>query len=598
MHSSPPPKHGTRPARLKTALGEDELVLVRFDATEGLSQLFQYRIEALSAKDVDYNAIIGRPCRVTIESYDNAKRSFHGILTEAQWVGVRQEHQVHRLLVRPWLWLLTKTSDCRFFLDKTAPDIIQEVFRDRGFNDYRLDLSENHPKREYCVQYRETDFAFVSRLMEHEGIYHYFEHTDDKHTLVLVDSMSKHRPAPGLASVDFVPRGTPDKRRRQHIYDLVSERRFRSGKVELNDYYEITPNADLKADKNKPGQYEKSQMELYDYPGKYKKKNEGEHYAKVVLEAEQALDERRHTAGEAVSLFPGCTTKLQGHNKKDENKEYLVVHCSHAYTAQLYRSGTDPGQEYSGHYELLPKDGKVYRAPIVTPKPRIHGIQTAKVVGEKGEEIDVDEYGRIKVEFFWDRKKKQSCRIRVAEMWAGKKWGWQFIPRIGMEVVVEFLEGDPDRPLVVGSVYNGEYKHPYDLPGNKTQSGVKSRSTKDCPDGFNQIQFEDQTNAEQINMHAQKDHNVIVKHAETWKIGEKFEAPTGMPSREVTLQKGDDKLKISTGSRDTDIALMDQLKAGVLIKLECGASKITMTPATISIEAPMIMLKGGLIMIN
>jgi type VI secretion system secreted protein VgrG len=415
---------------------------------------------------------------------------------------------------------------------------------------------------------------------------------------VLADSKSSHQPVPGLSSIDFVPLGTSERRDRQHIYHLVSERRFRTGKIELNDYYELTPNADLKADKKGTARYNKSDMEFYDYPGKYKEKGDGERYAKVALEAEQALDERRHTAGNAASLFPGGTTKLQQHLKSSENKEYLVVRASHLYVAEQYRSaGRGADDEYSGHYEFLPKD-KAFRAPIVTPKPRIYGIQTAKVVGKKGEEIDVDEHGRILVQFFWDRKKKQSCRIRVAEVWAGKKWGGQFIPRIGMEVVVEFLEGDPDRPLVVGSVYNGEYKHPYELPAKKTQSGLKSDSTTNGGGGFNQFMFEDQKGSEEINMQAEKDHKVKVKNSETWEIGEKFLAPTGQESRKVTLKKGDDKLKLDTGSRDTDIALMDKLKAGVMIKLECGASKITMTPVSIQIEAPLISLSGALIKIN
>jgi type VI secretion system secreted protein VgrG len=591
-------KQDTRVGQLTTPLGKDVLVLVRLDATEGLSELFEYRIEALSAKEIDFDAILGRPCSVLVKAYEK-ERHFHGVLVEAQWVDVKQEHHVYRLVLRPWLWLCSRTSDCRFFQDKTAPEIIQEVFRDRGFNDFRPSLSESYPKLEYCVQYRETDLAFVSRLMEQHGIYYFFEHTSDKHTLVLADSMSSHQPVPGLASIDFIPPGNSDRRDRQHIYHLVSERRFRTGKVELNDYYELTPSADLKADKKGTARYNKSDMEFYDYPGKYKKKSDGEKYAKVALEAEQALDDRRRTAGNAVSLFPGGITKLQQHLKSSENKDYLVVRASHLYVAEHYRSSSrGADEEYSGHYEFLPKENKVFRAPIVTPKPRIHGIQTAKVVGKKGEEIDVDEHGRILVQFFWDRKEKQSCRIRVAEVWAGKKWGGQFIPRIGMEVVVEFLEGDPDRPLVVGSVYNGEYKHPYELPARKTQSGLKSDSTTNGGGGFNQIMFEDQKGSEEINVQAEKDHKVKVKHAESREIGEKFEAPTGRPSRQVAIKMGDDKLKLDTGSRDTDIALMDKLKAGVMIKLECGASKITMTPVSIMIEAPLISLSGALIKIN
>ena len=411
--------------------------------------------------------------------------------------------------------------------------------------------------------------------------------------------MSAHRAVPGLATIPFIDLGNPEARDRQHIYQLTSERRFRTGKVELNEYNELQSKADQKANKKGTARYNRSDMEFYDYPGKYKDRSEGENYAKFVLEAEQALDERRHTSGNAVSLFPGGTTKLQDHPKGSENGDYLIVRSLHLYVAEHYRSGSDlEEEEYSGQFELLPKKaGKVFRAPIVTPKPLIHGIQTARVVGEAGEEIDVDKYGRIKVEFFWDRKKKQSCRIRVAQVWSGKKWGGQFIPRIGQEVVVEFLEGDPDRPLVVGTVYNDEYTHPYELPANKTIGGLKSDSSKGG-NGYNEWNFEDKKGSEKITVHAEKDHDVTVRHAETWQIGETFEAPMGMPSRKVTIKKGDDNLKLDTGCRDVDVAMTDHLKAGLSITLECGSSKITMTPVSISIESTLISLNGALIKIN
>ena len=610
-------KQDTRFAELRTPLGKDVLVLVRFDATEGLSELFEYRIEALAAKEVDLDAILGRPCSVTVKLYGK-ERHFNGIAVEAQWTGVRQEHHVYRLVLRPWLWLCSRTSDCRFFQDKTASEIIQEVWRDRGFNDFRASLNESYPKLEYCVQYRETDLAFVSRLMEQHGIYYFFEHTSDKHTLVMADSMSSHQAVPGLGQIDFIALGNSERRDRQHIYHVVSERRFRTGKVELNDYYELTPNADLKADKKGTARYNKSDMEFYDYPGKYKKKSDGEKYAKVVLEAEQALDERRHTGGNAVNLFPGGTTKLQGHHKTSENKDYLVVRCSHLYVAEHYRSGSGAAEEdYSGNFEFLPKENKVFRAPIVTPKPLIHGIQTAKVVGKQGEEIDVDDYGRILVEFFWDRKKKQSCRIRVAEVWASKKWGGQFIPRVGMEVVVEFIEGDPDRPLVTGAVYNGDNKHPYELPANKTQSGVKSDSSKGGG-GYNQVMFEDKKLAEEINLHAQKDYKLTILDTEVREIGERFTRQTaGSNSRKTTLLQGDDDLKIATGNQNVTIAMNQTstigmnrrttittsdtttvgttitITAGTSLTLICGGSIISMTPASISLVSSTINMAAG-----
>lgn len=610
-------KQDTRFAELRTPLGKDVLVLVRFDATEGLSELFEYRIEALAAKEVDLDAILGRPCSVTVKLYGK-ERHFNGIAVEAQWTGVRQEHHVYRLVLRPWLWLCSRTSDCRFFQDKTASEIIQEVWRDRGFNDFRASLNESYPKLEYCVQYRETDLAFVSRLMEQHGIYYFFEHTSDKHTLVMADSMSSHQAVPGLGQIDFIALGNSERRDRQHIYHVVSERRFRTGKVELNDYYELTPNADLKADKKGTARYNKSDMEFYDYPGKYKKKSDGEKYAKVVLEAEQALDERRHTGGNAVNLFPGGTTKLQGHHKTSENKDYLVVRCSHLYVAEHYRSGTGAAEEdYSGNFEFLPKENKVFRAPIVTPKPLIHGIQTAKVVGKQGEEIDVDEHGRILVEFFWDRKKKQSCRIRVAEVWASKKWGGQFIPRVGMEVVVEFIEGDPDRPLVTGAVYNGDNKHPYELPANKTQSGVKSDSSKGGG-GYNQVMFEDKKNSEEIDLHAQKHYKLKILDTETREIGERFTSQIAGPnSRKTTLLRGDDDLKIATGNQNVTIAMNQTstigmnrtttittsdtttvgttitITAGTSLTLICGGSIISMTPASISLVSSTINMAAG-----
>jgi len=599
-------KQDARQAQLNTPLGKDVLVITRFDGSEGLSELFEYRIEALSDKEVNYDDILGRSCSVTIESFEDKKRYFSGILTEAQWAGIAYEDKhVSRLILRPTLWLHTRTTNCRFFQDKTAPDIIKEVLK--GL-DIRWTLQESYPKLEYCVQYRETDFAFVARLMEHHGIYFFFEHKPDSHTLVMADSMSSHQPVKELGGkIKFFPPGTDQRRDCQHLDHWIAQRRFRTGKVELNDYYELDSTANLRAKKEGTARYDKAkQTEIYDYPGKYRTQGDGEKYAKVVLEAEQASDERRQVAGNAVTLFPGGLVTVEGvdvdgkpHPKKsDDNKEFLVVRSSHLCTQEYYRSGGGEGHEYTGHFELLLKEGKVYRAPIVTPKPLIHGIQTAKVVGPQGEEIYVDEHGRIKVEFFWDRDKKQSCWIRVAEVWAGKKWGGQFIPRIGMEAVVEFIEGDPDRPLVTGTVYNDKYKHPFDLPANKTQSGLKSDSTTNGGGGYNQLRLEDKKGSEEINMQAEKDHNVKVKHAETWEIGEKFETPTGMPSRQVSIKMGDDKLKVDSGSRNVDIAMMDELKAGVLIKLECGASKITMTPASIQIESPLISLSGALIKIN
>jgi type VI secretion system secreted protein VgrG len=605
-----------RVAKLKTELGENVLGLARFEITEGLSELFAWQLEAVSEQEnIDFNPAIGRPCSITVKSYDT-ERLFHGILAEARWVGVKGRYYVYKLEVVPWLWFLSRITNCRIFSEKSVPDIIQQVFQDQGFTDFRTNLSESHPTREYCVQYRESDLAFVLRLMEEEGIFYYFEHSSDKHTLVMVDANSACQPVPNRSKIPYVPSTGADWPGREHLHDWHKERRFRSGKVALNDYNFKQPNSSLRTDKEAAASYNRArESELYDCPGNYKERSLGEQFAKFRLEAEQAFDNRRYGTGEAVTLYPGGLVTLEKHHAAAENRQYLVVRALHRYVSEAYASDADAAgadESFDGDYEFLPSD-QSYRCPMTTPRPLVYGMHTAKVVGPSGEEIHVDEHGRIRVEFFWDRDKSQSRWTRVAQLWAGKEWGFQYIPRIGMEVCVVYEDGDPDHPIVIGSVYNGDNKYPYSLPANKTQSGVKSNSSKGGG-GYNEFMFEDKKGSEKIGVHAQKNLNVVVRNnesravgynmdttidnAETRTIGKNFKAPTGMASREVTLKMGDDKLKLDTGSREVDVALMDKLKAGVLIELKCGASKITMTPATISIEAPIIMLNGTLITLN
>lgn len=556
----------SRAAILTTPLGKDKLALTSFDGSEALSELFEFRIDALSSdENIDFDQVLGRSCCVRLRAGEEPDRYFDGVAVEAQAIGMRGELHAYRLILRPSLWLLTRATNCRIWHEKTALDIIKEVLGERQI-DYRVATTRNFPKLEYSVQYRETDFAFVSRLMEQHGIYYFFEHSDGGHTMALGDSPSSHKPVPGHASMRFATKTAGLHDRRQRLLDWSSQRRFRTGKVELRDYNFKQPNADMKGDASGSAKYTKSNMEYYDYPGKYDKQSDGKDYANVRLDAEQTLDHRRFASGEAPSFFPGGLFTLTDHPTSAENARYLIIRCSHHYSAQLYRSSQNAAlvgdRPYHGSYELAPAD-QTFRAPIVTPKPIVHGPQTAKVVprkGSDGEEIDVDDdgHGRIKVRFYWDRDDKRSCWLRVAQIWAGGRWGGQFIPRVGMEVVVEFLEGDPDRPLVVGAVYNGDNKYPYGLPDNKTQSGVKSNSSKGGA-GYNEFMFEDAKNSEEIRMHAQKDFDATILHAETREIGENFETPTGSPSRKTTLKMGDDELNITTGSRQATIAMNDQL---------------------------------------
>jgi len=619
-----------RIGKLTTPLGPDILALVRIDASEGLSELFSFNVEAISLDpNIDFDKIMGQACTVNIKT-DGPNRVFNGILVAAQATGSTQtEFFGYRLTLRPWLWLLTRTTDCRIFQNKKAPAIIREVFKDRGFTDFDSQISEegSFPTLEYCVQYRETDFNFVSRLMEKEGIYYFFRHEgggDDrpaKHILVLANGRSSHKPVPGHQKTEFNFVEKNFVANKEFISDWTSTRQMRSGVYELNDYNYETPKVKMTAIDFGAETYTRANMEIYDFPGNYKDVDTGLRYAEIALDAEQALDHRRFGSGQAISLFPGGLTTLKPLPVSDEAKkflppgsefqEYLVVRALHSYGTQTYQTtGRFHDGTIHGNYEFQPIN-RPFRAPIATPKPRIFGIQTAVVVDKQArgridkspEEIEVENLTEIYVSFYWDRRQheeKRSCKLRCAQLWSGKNWGGQFIPRIGMEVVVEFLEGDPDRPIVIGCVYNDDRKPPYDLPDHKTKSGIKSESSKG-DHGFNEWNFEDKKGSEQINVHAQKDLNVTVlnnetrsvghdmattvTNSETRTIGEKFKPPTGSPSRKTILKNGDDVLDVQNGAID--------IKAKVKIELTVGPSKITIDPKGITLDAPTITIKAA-----
>ncbi len=594
---------------LTTPLGQDVLCLVRFDGHEGLSEVFEFHAEAISEKkSIDFNDALGRSCTVKITSFGR-EREFTGILVEAHSAGLSEqgEYFTYHITLRPWLWLLTRTSDCRVFHEKKAPDIIEQVFKDRGFSsgtDYELKLTDsNYPKRDYTVQYRETDFNFVTRLMEKEGIYYYFEFKNGQHKLILANSKTSHQAVQGLEKLPFHPVGGQFLRQEERITGWTSSRQLRTGKFELNDYNYEKPNAKLQSLAEGPEGYARDNMEIYNYPGMFKEKSIGERYAKIELQAEQATDHRRQGYGEALGLFAGGLTTLQyypdrQHPIDSENIEYLIVRASHTFGTQRYRSGGGAGEEeaYHGNYEFQPSS-RPFRAPIITPKPRIYGIQTAKVVTKDdngSEEIEVEKLTEIYVWFYWDRKQhdepKRSCKIRVAQVWAQKKWGGQFIPRVGQEAVIEFLEGDPDRPLVVGTVYNDDNQPPYDLPDKKNIAGILSNSTKNAS-GYNEWNFDDTKDAEKITVHAQKDLDTTVLNSETRTIGDSFTTPTGSPSRKTELKMGDDQLDVDSG------AILHTAK--VKIVLTVGPSKLTIDPTGITLNAPTITLNAsGLITIN
>jgi len=599
-------------ASLKTPLGDNVLALKSFSGNEGLGELFEFQIIALSKQEnIDFDKALGQTCTVKLKAHEQKERFFCGILTHAQWagseVGDDSEYSHYRLVLRPWFWLLGHRADCRIFLDKDVKEIIQKVFQDAGFSsgtDFEDRTTGQYDKIKYCVQYRESDLAFASRLMEQYGIYYYFKHKDGQHTMVLADSRSSHSVVPDLPRIKYNAQTQAYQRSGQEIYSWTSERNFCTGKFELNDYDYLKPPKKLLASKETSESYKRSRFPVYDYPGKYDERDKGERFAQFRLEAEQSMDRRRIAGGEAPSLFAGGLVTLEKHPTSSENKEYLLARAAHDFGNQLYGSSQarDVGG-YRGHYELQPSD-RPFRSLPLTPKPRIYGIQTAKVVGKKGEdgeEISTDEHGHIWVQFHWDREPQKSCPIRVAQSWASKQWGEQFIPRIGMEVVVEFLEGDPDRPLVTGCVYNGDNKVPYELPDNKTQSGVKSDSSKGH-NGYNEFMFEDKKGGELIRMHAQKDHLVTVNANQTGKVGVIDPESGSMGgdqtwtvggNRSWTVQQGNDTLEIQLGNQTITLDLGQQsveAMQGINLSVCFGLSSISITPASISMIAPQITL--------
>lgn len=591
-------RQSQRLASLTTPAGKDEFALLKFEAEEGLSELFTYKIDVTSkTENADLESIIGEKCHVNMTLLNDEDRIFNGILVDAQWLGRSDDLHLYRFVLKPWLWLLSQRTDCRIFRNKTPLDIISAIFKKEGKASFDDRVSEKPAEIEYCVQYRETDLDFVLRLMEQYGIYYYFKHTDANHTLILSDSKSAHDPVKAAAeptfkgakpAYPFIPKTNAMQRHIEHITHWSTMRRLRTGKVELRDYDFKESTSDLTSRAEEGFQKSKT-YESFDYPGSYAKRNDGEHFAKVRAQSVQAHDDRRYATGEAPSLHPGALMTFADHPTGSENVEYLVVRATHAYGVQSYRSAARADDAiYHGSYELQ-KSERRFRAPIITPKPVIYGPHTAKVVGEKnkGEEgdIDVDEYGCIFVRFHWDREDEStSRRVRVAQLWSGKNWGGQIIPRIGQEVVVEFLEGNPDQPLVTGTVVNDQHMPPYELPSNKTQSGLKSESTGGAgiSGTYNEIMFEDKADHEVLGLRAEKDHKSVIRNIETREIGEAFVG--NVFSRETTLLKGSDKLDIQRGKLDVE--------ASDEIVLKVGESTIRMLPAMIEITSPTITINS------
>ena len=504
----------TRQIAIDTPLGEDALLLRSFQGQEALSRLFTFHLDLVSEDaSIKYEDIVGQAVTVRLSLADTSQRYWNGYVSRFVQADRDSKVAVYHATMVPWLWFLDQTTDCRIFQGKTAPDIIKQIFKEYGYNDFALRLYGDFVKRDYCVQYRESDFNFVSRLMEEEGICYFFEHENGKHTLILANDPSSHKACPNqpTARYEGSAGGWQDD---DVILHWHQEQELRPGVYTVTDYNFETPATSLLSSVNGTGKWE-----VYDFPGEYAKRADGDRLAKVRLQEQQMPQSVARGTSDCRAFGVGYKFKLTDHYRDDLNQEYVLTSLHHSGRHNLgYGSSASESAEpvYENSFECVPATTPI-RPPRRTPVPVVQGCQTAVVVGPAGEEIFTDKYGRVKVQFHWDREGKKneasSCWVRVSYPWAGKSWGGIHVPRIGQEVIVDFIEGDPDRPIITGRTYNAGQMPPWDLPGKMMVSGYKSNSTKGGG-GYNELSFDDTKGTELIQVHGQFDMDTKIEHDE------------------------------------------------------------------------------------
>src|SRR5829696_2275139 len=634
-----------------SSLPKDLFLLTGFFGNEEISSLFSLNLELVSQhpEQVIMDDIIGKNATISVKLQDGSERFFNGFINRlslgGRELGGEERFTHYQAQVIPWLWFLTRNAKCFIHQDKTVPEIIKDTFENLGLRDFRDELNLSYAKWDYCVQYRETDFQFISRLMEQEGIFYFFEHEKGKHTLVLADSPQAHKPCPGQPQATFLPEGGFGERE-----DIVSnwhvQQELRPGRNTLRDYHFEMPTKSLEfSEKTLVNVGGNEFLEIYDYPGEYTKKfnkpgerlgdveHEGEVTARLRMEADEVPQLVHHASSTCRAFTAGTRFDLDDPPPGVTAGPYLLTSVQHSATQDSgLVSGTGDGSlSYSNSFSCI-LHKTTYRPTRITPKPTISGPQTAVVVGPPGEEILVDKYGRVKVQFHWDRvgrnNEKSSCFVRVGQMWAGQKWGSMFTPRIGQEVIVSFMEGDPDQPIITGTVYNAQNMPHYTLPDFKTLSYIKSDSSKGSK-GFNELRFEDKKEKEQVFIHSQKrmdmrvlgsmyetnhadrhaviglpngteqggsfnitvggDHNVHIK-------GGRYEGIDGVLNLGV---KGDaiydfqrDQQMMVAGTSETN-AKQIYIEALSVISLKVGASAIVLDPSGVTIVGATVKINSG-----
>ncbi len=568
---------------ISTPLGKDVLLLRGFDGSEAISHLFHFNLDLLSENDsVPFKSVVGKNATLRILDAEGTERHWHGFISRFSQAGQNRRFTTYHAEMVPWLWFLTRTADCRIFQNQKVPDIIQKIFKELSFHDFELRLYGDFTPREYCVQYRETDFNFVSRLMEEEGIYYYFRHEQTKHVLVLANDPAAHETPPKqktarYASTDAAP-----------YEDVITEwqhgEEFRTGKWTQTDYNFETPSTDLSVSVSGQNPYE-----IYDYPGEHQVRDEGDKLARIRLQEQAAHEAVSQGTGVCRHFSSGFKFTLQDHYRRDLNQAYLLTAIRHSATQGGGYEPSDAEEEstYSNSFECIPFSTP-FRPARVTPRPVVQGCQTAVVVGPAGEEIYTDKHGRVKVQFHWDREGKRdensSCWIRVSHPSAGKGWGSLSIPRIGQEVVVDFLEGNPDQPIIVGRVYNAEQAPPFGMPAGAMIGGLKSNSTKGGG-GYNEISMNDTKGKEMLTVHAQYDMSTTVKHDDTQLVETGDRTITVKTGKHTETIKGDAAITIQTGNHSLAVQTgthTETIKGDTSIVVQTGAYSLDVAANTLT----------------
>jgi len=551
------------------AIGGTEFVLGAVMGSEQMSGLFHFRLEVTSTNlAVAAADVIGKPVGFRIKDHtdiDGARaaspREFHGIVAELYAGQTSVDHRDYTLVVVPWLWFLTKRRDCRIFQKKTVVQIVDAVFAKLGFQDYdKSNVRATYPQLEYCVQYGESDFDFVSRLLEENGIFYFFRFAQGSHKMILGDATVAHANCE-QREVAQSHGGRTDK----HVRNWVKHLSHVSGKVVYRDYNHTTPTTDLSSAAESVVPLSGiAKYEVYEYPGRYPKVADGQNLANVRMQAEEVAHCVVDGDSGCDAFAAGTKFKVSEHEcAAEKNQEYVITGVRHQARI-LPMTELKPRLLYQNEFECIPKS-VTFRPWRKTPRPRIYGPQTAVVVGVSGEEIDPDKYGSVKVQFHWDRDGRKdensSCFVRVAQPVAGKNWGGLWLPRIGQEVVVEFLDGDPDRPLITGSLYNEENLPPYALPANKTQSVLKTRSSKSGrAENFNELRFEDKAGSELVYFHAEKDFERVVEHDDKLTVGKDQDGSqtiTIEKDRTILVKEGNETCTIKKGNRTVTVETGD-----------------------------------------